>query len=190
MLVLGRKPRVRLRMLLLAKHPEELEHISQCADYREWKQDYGLTPGVRQDIIVEDNNELTYFTQCVLECDYNRGKEALRKLCKNFLGDECPKVLWEDKDIPSLQKMHLMGRATDQFGPLIRLGKAFNGLTEENLLAMQREHQLQEQKRFAEEVADGVPNPTPPKPHDLCPCPTERALHPPDDPSGSRTTLR
>ena len=155
MFVGGRKPRVRLCMLLLAKFPNLQEYISHVAGYRDGKPDYGLPPGVRQDIIVDNDDELAYVGQCVLECDYNRGKDALRKMHKEFIGGERPKVLWNDKDVPSFQKMHMMGKATDQFGPLIRLGKAFSGLTEENLLKMQKEYHQQERKRFEEEVADG-----------------------------------
>ena len=80
-----------------------------------------------------------------------------------FLRDEDPPILWLDKETPELLAMYKMGQATDQFGPLIRMGKAFQGLTEENLFAMQKQEQEIEQKRYDDEVARGVPNPVPPQ---------------------------
>ena len=51
--------------------------------------------------------------------------------------------------------MHKIGTATDHYGPVIKLGKSFNGLTAENLSAMQKELKAQEDTRHAESVTGG-----------------------------------
>ena len=154
----GRKPKVRLCQLFLERFPQLQEFLAELRNYEDGVPDLGLPRGERQDIIVETLADLTAFGQCVLECEFTRGRDLLLKTLKEFLAETQPKVLWSEDDKPSYLHMNLIGRATDQYGPLIRLGKTFNGLTEENLLAMQKDLMKREQERSAEDEATGVPD--------------------------------
>ena len=56
--------------------------------------------------------------------------------------DDISPILLKDREM-----MRKIGTATDHYGPVIKLGKSFNGLTAENLSAMQKELKAQEDAR-------------------------------------------
>ena len=132
----GRQARVRVSHLLLEHHPDNQDAFMERTKVKSVVVN-GAPVAERLGVHVNPEDDLETFRQCVLECEYSRGRTQRQALRKAFLAADNPSVLWGEGDLPSYQMMHLIGTATDQYGPVVKLGKGFNRLTEQNLAAMQ-----------------------------------------------------